>query len=110
MTLNQEEEVEAISRMLHAIYQAEAKRQAGEGLDSVRHPDEYDFLPDHTKEYDRVLARYILKREEALWQIVNAAKEAVNYIPGDDTAEPLRVALERLHEPYTLIHTQGGEL
>jgi hypothetical protein len=56
--------VERLSANLHAIYQDEARRQAGIGDDAVRHPDDYASLPEHTKEYDRVLARYILRREE----------------------------------------------
>lgn len=56
-------EIEPLARELHAIYQREAKRQAETGEDDVRHPDDYDALPEHTKEYDRVLARFILQRE-----------------------------------------------
>jgi hypothetical protein len=55
--------VEGLSARLHAIYQEEARRQAGTGEDTVRHPDDYDALPEHTKEYDRVLARFIIERE-----------------------------------------------
>lgn len=47
--------MEPLSATLHAVYQREARRQ-GEG----RHPDDYETLPEHTKEYDRVLARFIL--------------------------------------------------
>lgn len=57
-----EPRVEALSAELHAIYQREARRQANTGDDTVRHPDDYDALPEHTKEYDRVLARFILAR------------------------------------------------
>ena len=53
-------DVEKLSAELHAIYQKEAKRQAGTGEDEVRHPDDYNSLPEHTKEYDRVLARYVI--------------------------------------------------
>lgn len=58
--------VEVLARELHAIYQQEARRQAGVGEDDVRHPDDYDQLAEHTKDYDRVLARFILEREGAL--------------------------------------------
>lgn len=51
-------DVEELSEILHFVYQTEAKRQG-----DVRHSDEYGDLPEHTKEYDRVLARYILERE-----------------------------------------------
>ena len=47
--------VEEISEILHAIYQKEARRQG-----DIRHPDEYAKLSENTKEYDRVLARYII--------------------------------------------------
>lgn len=47
--------VEALSERLHEIYQAEAHRRG-----DVRHADDYDDLPDETKEWDRVLARWIL--------------------------------------------------
>jgi hypothetical protein len=58
-----EQAVEMLSAELHAIYQREARRQAGTGDDTVRHPDDYNALPEHTKEYDRVLARFILQRD-----------------------------------------------
>lgn len=65
--------LEALSAELHAVYQAESRRQAGTGDDTVRHPDDYAALPEHTKEYDRVLARYILQRESKLrLEIVDA--------------------------------------
>lgn len=60
-----EEAVEKLSREFHAIYQKEARRQAGTGDDEVRHPDDYDALEEHTKEYDRVLARYVLNLIQA---------------------------------------------
>lgn len=52
--------IERLSAEFHAIYQQEARRQAGTGEDEVRHPDDYDALPEHTKEYDRVLARHVI--------------------------------------------------
>lgn len=60
LTSSYDEFVEALSRKFHAIYQAEAKRQYSADLDDVRHPDDYDALEDHTKEYGRVLAREVL--------------------------------------------------
>lgn len=53
--------IEALSRRFHAVYQAEARRQYSADLDDVRHPDDYDALPEHTKDYDRVLARDVLR-------------------------------------------------
>jgi histidine triad (HIT) family protein len=47
--------VEAISAKLHEIYQAEAHRRG-----DVRHADAYDDLSEAVKEWDRVLARWIL--------------------------------------------------
>lgn len=49
------ENVEALSARLHEIYQAEAHRRG-----DIRHADAYDDLPDATKEWDRVLARWII--------------------------------------------------
>lgn len=47
--------VEVLARTLHLIYQEEASRQG-----DVRHADSYEALPDNIKEFDRVLARFIL--------------------------------------------------
>jgi hypothetical protein len=49
-------DVESLSRKFHEIYMKEARRQG-----DVRHKDNYDELPENTKEFDRVLARYVLK-------------------------------------------------
>lgn len=48
--------VEVLSAKLHGVYMKEARRQ-----DDVRHVDAYEDLKESTKEYDRVLARFILK-------------------------------------------------
>jgi hypothetical protein len=55
-TLN--DQVESLSAELHSLYQAEAKRQG-----DVRHHDNYADLNENIKEFDRVLARFILQRE-----------------------------------------------
>ncbi len=47
--------VEALSRKFHEVYQEEAKRQG-----DVRHEDRYEDLSEEVKEFDRVLARYVL--------------------------------------------------
>lgn len=47
--------VEALSRKFHEVYQREAKRQG-----DVRHEDRYEDLSEDVKEFDRVLARYVL--------------------------------------------------
>ena len=51
--------VEELAAQLHDIYQAEAHRQG-----DVRHADEYASLSDDIKEFDRVMARFILAREQ----------------------------------------------
>jgi hypothetical protein len=48
-------ELEVLSARLHEIYQKEAHRRG-----DVRHADAYEDLPEATKEWDRVLARWIL--------------------------------------------------
>lgn len=63
-----EQEVENLSREFHAVYQEEAKRQASIGVDTVRHPDDYDSLPERTKEYDRVLARHVIKKLQSAYR------------------------------------------
>jgi hypothetical protein len=50
-----EMDVESLSAKFHEIYQAEAKRQG-----DVRHKDAYADLPENIKEFDRVLARYVI--------------------------------------------------
>jgi len=49
-------DVERLSARLHDIYQAEAHRRG-----DVRHADAYEALPEATKEWDRVLARWIIR-------------------------------------------------
>jgi hypothetical protein len=49
-------DLEALSARLHDIYQVEAHRRG-----DVRHADRYEDLPEPTKEWDRVLARWILQ-------------------------------------------------
>lgn len=48
-------DVEVLAREFHNVYQDEAKRQG-----DVRHHDDYDDLAENIKEFDRVLARYVL--------------------------------------------------
>ena len=50
------EEIEELSSKLHDVYMEESRKQG-----DVRHHDDYYKLKESTKEYDRVLARYILK-------------------------------------------------
>lgn len=62
MTLSREQEVEKLSAELHDIYQKEARRQEGLGIGSRWHYDEYHKLSEPVKDFDRVLARFILDR------------------------------------------------
>lgn len=47
-------DIEALSARLHDIYQKEAHRRG-----DVRHQDSYEELSEETKEWDRVLARWV---------------------------------------------------
>jgi hypothetical protein len=49
-------DIEMLSAALHSVYQAEAHRRG-----DVRHADRYEDLPEATKEWDRVLARWIVR-------------------------------------------------
>jgi len=53
--------VESLAAKFHEVYQVEAKRQG-----DVRHKDAYADLPGNIKEFDRVLARYVLSNFAAL--------------------------------------------
>lgn len=48
--------VEKLAAKFHEIYQKEAKKQG-----DIRHSDEYEDLSENIKEFDRVLARYVIK-------------------------------------------------
>lgn len=50
-----EDRVESLSLALHCVYQEEAHRQG-----DVRHAESFEALADNVKEFDRVLARFIL--------------------------------------------------
>ncbi len=55
-------DLEELSARLHDIYQMEAHRRG-----DVRHADRYEDLSEATKEWDRVLARWILKYWSLRW-------------------------------------------
>ena len=57
--MDREALVEDLAAKLNTIYQLEARRQ-GEWRD----PEDYAALKESTKEYDRVLARFILKHTD----------------------------------------------
>lgn len=52
---SKEKDVEELSAEFHRVYMIEAKRQG-----DVRHKDKYEDLAENVKEFDRVLARYVL--------------------------------------------------
>ena len=47
---------EELAKRIHAVYQEVAGR-----LGDKRWTDDYDSLPEHIKEYDRAIARFILE-------------------------------------------------
>ena len=49
-------QIELLASKFHEIYQKEARRQG-----DIRHTDKYEELPENIKEFDRVLAKYVLK-------------------------------------------------
>ncbi len=55
------ENIEPLANLFHNIYQEEAKRQG-----DVRHKDDYDDLPENIKEFDRVLAKFVLRKMQWL--------------------------------------------
>ena len=55
------DQVEELAEQLHDVYQLEAYRK-----NDVRHPDAYTDLDEGIKEYDRVIARFVLVREAAI--------------------------------------------
>lgn len=76
------EKVEKLSAKLHEIYMIEAMRQEKELGKPVRHHMEYEQLEESTKEYDRVLARFILDREASLHQDLLKVREIVERLTG----------------------------
>ena|SRR5437899_12478905 len=48
--------IESSAAEFHQVYQAEAKRQG-----DVRHKDAYDDLAENIKDFDRALARHVLR-------------------------------------------------
>jgi len=56
MKILDENEVEGLAAIFHDLYLKEAERQG-----SVVHEGRYEELPEDMKEFDRVLARYVLQ-------------------------------------------------
>lgn len=67
-------EIETLSAKLHDIYMQEARRQG-----DVRHKDAYADLTENIKEFDRVLARFILEQIDLAREKGEAAAERDNY-------------------------------
>lgn len=67
-------DVEALSAKFHEIYQQEAKRQG-----DVRHKDAYADLPENIKEFDRVLAIFVLAETAKLQAEIAELKKEANY-------------------------------
>jgi hypothetical protein len=74
--------VETLAAKFHEIYQVEAKRQG-----AVRHKDAYADLPENIKEFDRVLARYVLNN---LAEGQAALREALHniFVAYDEWVDP----------------------
>lgn len=85
-------EVEKLSAEFHDIYQKEAHRQEDLGLGPARHYDEYEKLSEPVKEFDRVLARYVLKLLEQAKEEKKGQTKREWYQMGFD--EGKRAALE----------------
>lgn len=64
-------DIEALSSRSHDIYQKEAHRRG-----DVRHADIYADLSEPTKEWDRVLARWVLEHFEPRFDPAEGLPEA----------------------------------
>lgn len=79
MTESQAREVEELSSQLHDIYIKEAKRQG-----DVRHKDKYADLPENIKEFDRVLARFIIKDRRRIVEPLVKVIDSIGNITTED--------------------------
>lgn len=69
-----DEDVEKLAAKFHEVYQKEAMRQDDE-LKSIK----YEDLPEQTKEFDRVLARHVLKAmDKVLW--LNSRQKLIKFM------------------------------
>lgn len=84
---NRDELIEELSSQLHDIYIIEAKRQG-----DVRHKDKYEDLPENIKEFDRVLARFIISREA---KIVEPLVKVMNYYEGYPPEDTCNKAIDQ---------------
>ena len=74
MTDLSKQDVERLAAKFHEIYQAEARRQG-----DVRHAERYEDLLENVKEFDRVLARYVLAELSTLKQRIAAAEAELKH-------------------------------
>ncbi len=91
--------IEKLASQFHQIYQDEAKRQG-----DVRHADKYEDLSENIKEFDRVLARYVLENfvnkqrlQELLKKWYNEAGKSDHFeakVTYDKCSQDLRKLLE----------------
>lgn len=83
-------DIEARSEEAHTTYQEEAHRRG-----DVRHPDAYADLSEPTKEWDRVLVRWVQRKLEA-WHTFDNGDDA-------DAAERRVAAMQRVVEAAKVI-------
>lgn len=91
-------DTEARSAEAHAVYQKEAHRRI-----DVRHPDSYNDLSEATKEWDRVLVRWVHETCRTL----AGQKEAVAGSPTDVRAKLTRAYIA-LDLAWGLVANAGG--
>ena len=93
-------EIEKLSKDFHEIYMKEARRQG-----DVRLKDKYEDLTENVKEFDRVLAREVIKminnaitqtRQQALKEV--GELDIDNPYPEDIFSEPTEEQVKRLVE------------
>ena len=116
MNTEKQSPLEELSAELHTIYMLEAERQAKELGRPVRHKQDYYELEEPTKEYDRVLARYILLREakikgrfsSQLSKLESALNMAKHFIRNnsDDCPE----LLSRIEEALSTLKEKSSEI
>ena len=67
---------ELLAAQVHAVYQKEARRQG-----DVRHPDNYEDLPENVKEFDRVIVDHFasyIKMAEAGWSLRESLRQYIS--------------------------------
>lgn len=100
--------VEKLAAEFHDIYQQEAKRQG-----DVRHHDDYDQLPENIKEFDRVLARYVLallvaEREKAYQRCEMCWYDSIKFLEGEALSKALEFFSKKLRTEEVATIRKGG--